>query len=162
MTATISDFSGEYRFLSNFYDKAPIYLDAIDLTMPSSEHLYQAMKCMFIDDVTPDIVKGLWQDCAALRTPAESKRWGQTVPMNPLKWDQGKDWVMRGVIFEKFLQNEDIRGKLLDTGAAMLVEGNTWGDTYWGRCNGKGNNILGSILMEVRGYWFFQTQTVGE
>ena len=31
-----------------------------------------------------------------------------------------------------------------------LVEGNTWNDTLWGVCEGKGRNILGIILMEIR------------
>jgi predicted NAD-dependent protein-ADP-ribosyltransferase YbiA (DUF1768 family) len=30
------------------------------------------------------------------------------------------------------------------------VEGNSWGDTYWGVCKGKGQNKLGHILMQVR------------
>lgn len=50
----------------------------------------------------------------------------------------------------KFEQNADLRCKLLTTGDAMLVEGNTWGDTVWGVCQGKGENRLGKILMRVR------------
>ena len=32
-----------------------------------------------------------------------------------------------------------------------LVEGNTWGDRYWGVYNGQGKNWLGRLLMQVRG-----------
>jgi predicted NAD-dependent protein-ADP-ribosyltransferase YbiA (DUF1768 family) len=39
---------------------------------------------------------------------------------------------------------------LLETGDAELIEGNDWGDTFWGVCGGKGNNFLGKLLMEVR------------
>ena len=39
---------------------------------------------------------------------------------------------------------------LLDTGGAVLIEGNTWNDTFWGACNGKGLNHLGRILMTLR------------
>lgn len=39
---------------------------------------------------------------------------------------------------------------LLKTGDEELVEGNTWGDTFWGVCKGKGRNELGKILMKVR------------
>ena len=35
-------------------------------------------------------------------------------------------------------------------GEEYLEEGNTWHDTYWGVCNGKGKNKLGKILMQVR------------
>ena len=40
--------------------------------------------------------------------------------------------------------------KLLKTGNQELVEGNTWNDTYWGRCKGRGSNHLGKILMRIR------------
>jgi predicted NAD-dependent protein-ADP-ribosyltransferase YbiA (DUF1768 family) len=35
----------------------------------------------------------------------------------------------------------------------MLVEGNNHGDTFWGRVDGKGYNMLGVILMELRGIY---------
>lgn len=28
----------------------------------------------------------------------------------------------------------------MDTGDAILIEGNYWNDTYWGKCNGEGQN----------------------
>lgn len=43
-----------------------------------------------------------------------------------------------------------LREKLLATGDAELVEGNTWGDRFWGVCNGVGQNWLGRLLMQVR------------
>ena len=41
------------------------------------------------------------------------------------------------------------------TGDAELIEGNTWHDNYWGvcscsKCNGRGKNRLGKLLMKVR------------
>jgi hypothetical protein len=39
---------------------------------------------------------------------------------------------------------------LLLTGDEELIEGNFWGDVFWGVCNGVGKNHLGKILMEVR------------
>ena len=30
-----------------------------------------------------------------------------------------------------------------------IVEDNYWNDTFWGMCKGKGNNILGKILMNI-------------
>lgn len=32
----------------------------------------------------------------------------------------------------------------------MLIEGNDWGDTFWGMVDGEGENNLGKILMRVR------------
>jgi predicted NAD-dependent protein-ADP-ribosyltransferase YbiA (DUF1768 family) len=62
---------------------------------------------------------------------------------------------MRDIVRAKFDQNEDLKIKLMATGAALLVEGNDWGDTFWGRCDGKGGNVLGSILMELRGFYYW-------
>lgn len=44
-----------------------------------------------------------------------------------------------------FMQN-----RLLATDNAELVEGNYWGDRFWGVCKGEGENHLGKILMRVR------------
>ena len=35
-------------------------------------------------------------------------------------------------------------------GYAILVEGNSWGDEFWGVCEGRGENRLGCLLMDVR------------
>lgn len=58
--------------------------------------------------------------------PASAKRLGRQVRLRP-------DW-------------ETYRLDVM----AELVEGNTWHDTFWGVCNGKGQNHLGRILMRVR------------
>jgi len=50
---------------------------------------------------------------------------------------------------QKFF-DADLRAKLLATGNEELIEGNTWGDTFWGVCDGKGLNKLGQLLMVVR------------
>ena len=59
---------------------------------------------------------------------------------------------MKNICLAKFLQNPDLKEKLLSTGDAELVEGNTWNDTFWGvnSRTGKGDNNLGKILMNVR------------
>ena len=43
----------------------------------------------------------------------------------------------------------DLRDALLATGNAELVEGNGWGDRYWGVCDGQGRNRLGRMLMAI-------------
>ena len=40
-----------------------------------------------------------------------------------------------------------------ETGNAYLIEGNTWGDIYWGMSNNFGENKLGIILMKIRTYF---------
>ena len=59
---------------------------------------------------------------------------------------------MEEIVRCKFGQNEDLAMRLLATGDLPLVEGNTWGDVFWGvdTRNGRGENHLGKILMKVR------------
>ena len=65
---------------------------------------------------------------------------------------------MEEFVSRKF-QIPELRDKLLATGDANLVEGNTWHDNYWGICTCSkcinspvvdGKNKLGTILMKVR------------
>jgi predicted NAD-dependent protein-ADP-ribosyltransferase YbiA (DUF1768 family) len=57
---------------------------------------------------------------------------------------------MYKIIKNKFTQNPTLTKLLVDTNDKVIIEGNTWGDTYWGMCKGKGENHLGKILMKVR------------
>ena len=47
-----------------------------------------------------------------------------------------------------------MRSKLEETRGSELIEGNTWGDRFWGVSRGIGENHLGKILMEERGEEF--------
>jgi predicted NAD-dependent protein-ADP-ribosyltransferase YbiA (DUF1768 family) len=58
--------------------------------------------------------------------------------------------VMRDLIAQKFAVGSELADRLLATGDQELVEGNTWGDTFWGVCDGVGENWLGRLLMERR------------
>jgi len=63
---------------------------------------------------------------------------------------------MSGLVTQKFMRYDDLKTKLINTGTARLIEGNTWHDNIWGdcscpRCVGiTGQNHLGKILMQVR------------
>lgn len=74
-------------------------------------------------------------------------------------WDITPDWSrtkfdrMRNVLLAKFTQHEDLKEILLSTGDARLVEvgrTNNLVNRTWGEVNGKGANMLGVLLMEVR------------
>ena len=67
-------------------------------------------------------------------------------------WEEIKDHEMEEIVRAKFEQNKDLRKKLVDTKDAVLVEGNTWNDRYWGvdEKTGEGQNRLGKILMKIR------------
>lgn len=65
-------------------------------------------------------------------------------------WESVKDLIMRQAVLAKFTQHDDLRELLLATGDAKLVE-QTTNDSYWGDGgDGRGKNMLGRILMEVR------------
>lgn len=142
---TINKFDGPHRFLSNFFPspfgfKNP-FSEGID-EFPTVEHAYQAMKATGADD---------FGEVQRSVTPGEAKRWGRKIDMRE-DWDQIKAYVMHELVSEKFLQNRDLMNLLLKTGDAHLIEGNDWGDQYWGMClkKGTGKNMLGKILMRVR------------
>ena len=82
-------------------------------------------------------------------TPGAAKKLGRQATLRE-GWDITKVGVMQAIVKAKFVQNPELRRKLLATGDEQLVEGNWWGDTFWGVCNGEGKNHLGRILMEVR------------
>lgn len=74
-------------------------------------------------------------------------------------WDIRSDWSkikfdrMRQVLKAKFTQQEDLREILLSTGDLRLVESATVDNAVnrlWGEVNGKGKNMLGVMLMELR------------
>ena len=73
---------------------------------------------------------------------------GRSVSLRP-DWEDIKDDVMLEGLYRKFT-NDELAEWLLDTGDEELVEGNWWGDRYWGVCNGIGQNKLGKLLMKVR------------
>lgn len=58
---------------------------------------------------------------------------------------------MREVVWAKFSQNPHLGAKLLASGARYIEETNWWGDWFFGKCRGKGLNVLGDSLMETRG-----------
>jgi ribA/ribD-fused uncharacterized protein len=144
-TEEIRGFSGKYRFLSNFYELAPVFYRN---PYETSEHLYNALK-------TVDPAEAMW--VANADTPGEAKRRGQQVTLRP-DWKSGERLrAMRLAVGQKFLQHYDLRQRLLATGDALLIETNTWHDNFWGdcicgapECQTEGENNLGWILMELR------------
>lgn len=137
MPNIISSFDGEYKFLSNHY---PVDVIFDEIVYPSSEHAYVAAKTT--DETLRRVIK-------KTPTAAEVKKYGSKIKVRD-HWDQVKYGLMYVIVRSKFSHNKGVRYMLLQTGDAELIEGNWWGDTYWGVCNGVGQNNLGKILMDVR------------
>jgi hypothetical protein len=134
----IPEFKGKYYFLSNFF---PAIVNIWGYSFPTSEHAFQAGKSLDAK-VRSDVLK--------IPTPWEVKKFGRKIrPIRP-DWERVKVDVMNVVVRRKFSDNIFLAHMLLETGDQELIEGNTWGDQFWGTVNGRGTNHLGKILMEVR------------
>lgn len=132
----ILEFQGPYRWLSNFWP-AVIILDGY--VYPSVENAYQAAK------FRPE-----HRDAFRLIRPGQAKLAAKG--KEPPDWVLRRVPVMRYLIEQKFMHGSNLGCMLLDTGDAKIVEGNRWGDQFWGVCNGKGINTLGQLIMEQRTY----------
>ena len=91
---------------------------------------------------------------AEAKTPGVAKRLGRQVQLRK-DWEEIKVDIMRLGLSLKFHAHMGLIEKLIDTGEADLIEGNTWHDNFWGiclcpKCQSKGQNHLGRLLMETR------------
>jgi ribA/ribD-fused uncharacterized protein len=134
----ITSFQGEYRFLSNFW---PCKVsDELEIEYDSVEHAYQAGKSTSLRE------RLRIQQC---NSAGVAKRMGRKLIIRD-DWDDMKLNLMENLVREKFERSKRLADTLLATGDAELVEGNGWGDQFWGVSGGKGHNHLGKILMQVR------------
>lgn len=133
----IDQFRGDFSYLSNFSKHS--FIDKNGYYWRTVEHYFQAQK-------TTDLIKKL--EIKEADTPGQAKALGRKVELRK-DWNQIKVDVMRDALTMKFQQNKDILQKLVSTEGCELIEGNNWGDRFWG-VDGKGENVLGRILMEIR------------
>jgi ribA/ribD-fused uncharacterized protein len=137
MKETIKSFNGPYSCFSNFYLREVKYKDKIYKT---KEHAFQCQKATNQKDF--DYV-------FEAPTPFNAKRRARKILLRD-NWNLVRTGIMKEIVFEFFKQHNDLRDILLSTDNVELIEGNDWGDIFWGVCNGEGENHLGKILMEVR------------
>lgn len=131
------NFRGKYNFLSNFYElPEPIVYEGVEFG--TVEHAYQYAKAYH--QFEKDMI-------AEAATPGKAKRLGKKVTMVP-NWNKEKYSIMLELLWLKF-QIPEMRDKLLAVDEE-IVEHNEWGDTYWGICNGEGENNLGKALTHVK------------
>jgi hypothetical protein len=132
-----------YGAFSNLYRRTVVFEGVEYMT---SEHAYQAGKAR----------------------KEEVKQWLMAAPSPALLamaahglyvWDVHPDWSktkferMKKILMCKFTQHQDLQALLLSTGNMRLVEVATIDNAVnrlWGEVNGKGQNKLGELLMEVR------------
>lgn len=138
----IGEFKGKYEWLSNFSTEKPVKWRGV--TLKSSEHAYQSEKTKN---------RAYKEKIYRAKTPAEAKKLASKGVMPPdllrKDWEDVKQEVMYKVLCAKF-SDPVLKARLLATGTIYLVEGNWWGDRYWGVCEGRGKNMLGKLLMKLR------------
>ena len=132
-----------YGAFSNLF-KRPIEFEGVIFL--TSEHAYQAGKARK-PEVRDWILSAPTPALAAMA--AHGLYVWDVVP----NWSRIKFDRMRAVLRAKFDQHADLRELLLSTGKARLVEAGTVNNAVnrlWGEVNGKGENTLGVMLMELR------------
>ncbi len=135
----IFGFFGPYRFLSNFWP-VPHGVYFAGHYFPTVEHAYQAGKTDNLEQR---------RAIRLLKTPGEAKAVGAAIRITH-DWEDRKLLHMEACLRGKFRPGTRLAGHLLNTGTKRIVENNTWGDRFWGRCRGVGKNHLGELLMEIR------------
>lgn len=132
----IDSFQGENRWASNFWYTRKGF---------NVETWYQSYKTLDLEE----------REKVKKMKPGDAKRWSHTIEVRP-DWEDIKVDIMKELVLFKFENDEELKQKLLNTGDAELIEGNTWHDNFWGACicercsNKEKKNTLGKILMEVR------------
>lgn len=141
----ITEFKGDYAFLSNFWQGlSPVWWEGQD--WPTAEHAFQAAKTDHA---------GARELIRMAMTPAEAKRIGQRVPLDPW-WNRKRVPVMLSILVAKFYLASDLAAALDATSDQELIEGNYWHDNFWGNClcnnciDKRDVNMLGQLLMIVR------------
>ncbi len=115
-----------------------------DKVFPTSEHGYHWRKFF---ETAPDV---------AAQILAAPSPWAAKLIERVHQGKQSTDWdeikvsVMRELLVAKLAQNDDIRACLESTGRKTIVENSPW-DSFWGAGpDGRGENMLGKLWMELR------------
>jgi ribA/ribD-fused uncharacterized protein len=123
-----------YEFLSNMYPCTIVTKDGGIFTC--TESAYQANK------KTPYV-----KEFSALNG-FQAKKASKLISVRP-DWEQVRVQVMKELLELKFAKGSPLAKRLISI-QEEIVEDNTWDDTFWGKFDGVGENMLGKLLMEVR------------
>lgn len=149
-----------YGAFSNYYVRAIV---VNNISYPSTEHYFQSRK--FEDAEYSEAIRNA-------KTPNQARELAKLkiaggypwrTALNPTilaaqkrgvtrreDWDQVKEQEMLIALRAKFTQHQDLRQLLLSTNT-MPIQELSFRDPYWGTgSDGKGQNLLGVLLMQVR------------
>ena len=139
--------NGKYGCFSNLY---PCEVEVDGIKFKSSEHAYQYAKAN--DPIIKQYIKDAPTPALACIVGHGLFPWMVVKDWNKLKVDR-----MRDVLYAKF-EEGDLFGELMATADYELIE-DSKNDSFWG-CgkDGKGQNMLGKLLMEIREEFKYDAQ----
>jgi ribA/ribD-fused uncharacterized protein len=137
-----------FQVFSNFAENMPLEIN--DFLIPSSEHLYQAMRFTHLPDIQFEILSSPYpKACKVLARHYDAST--------------REDWlivrveVMRWVLSKKLAAHRHALGNAFTQSAGKPIVELSMRDTFWGarptKDNpnvAKGQNVLGSLLYELR------------
>lgn len=122
----------EYWFLSNMYPCKITY----------NGHTYECIESAFHAQKDPSRAS----EFEGLDGRA-AKRLGRQVNLRS-DWNTARLQIMEEILRIKF--RNPYLAKKLKAVTEPIVEENTWNDTFWGVCNGVGENHLGILLEKIK------------
>ena len=143
--------NNNFGSFSNFYpvnmSAKVISPDLEDITVPTSEHLFQAAKFL---DKNKEYAKAILK----AETPGKTAQMGRDRKVQGFadNWDAKSFYVMLNIVREKAKVCPQFKNDLISTGDKFLIENTTpSNDRIWG-CgkDGWGKNWLGLVLMIAR------------
>lgn len=136
----INQFRGEYNWLSNMYS-CDIMFDG---------HLFKSVENAYM--ASKNVENRDWFQFCLNNPPNICKKESKNILLRA-DWEKVKVKIMYGFLEQKFKQ-EPFKTKLLTTKNENIVEGNYWGDSFWGvdlkQNPNIGENFLGRSIMDIR------------
>ena len=132
--------AGKYRVFSNSYKSEFVVNEKV---YPTVEHYVTAMKFIDTDVDWAEEIRTA-KNILSVRSKGKTKGHNGDATYENKKID-----YMRGGLYEKFTQNEELKNLLLGTKEAELEEESE--DITWGvGVDGSGENLTGQLLVELR------------
>lgn len=132
----IDNFTGDYSFLSMEFP-CEFFLNAVKFK--SATAAYYAQK-------SPDI--NAWNKFARLN-PNKARQKASSLP-EPDDYEENKYEYLYRANKAKFDSNDSIKEYLCKTKGKELINNVPYREEYLGVFNGKGKNMLGKVLMQIR------------
>ena len=146
--------SKDNKWLSTFNIATPFKYNGMEYS--SVESAFHAQKVADDDVMVEEYRKRLSTNAVDILEPAAAKTFGGKNKFKENKFTLRRDWdrvkleIMEEITREYYLSNQDLIGKLIETGDKLLLHKGFRIDTFWGVNKNGGDNHHGKILMKLR------------